>query len=153
MISDSPSGVSKGIRLVAAMPAVRNRTKASGCVTIPHAGSHPQNRRPCARRMEVLLREHLDRVGERVEQAQQAEPEDRRAVGADAVLHDRRLLALDPREEPAKVEDEEHDEGDAPEGDAEVRGAHWSGVREAGCDRGWPAIGAFSTAPVSPMAW
>src|SRR2546425_176985 len=84
---------------------------------------------------------------------QPAEPEDRRAVGADAVLHDRRLLALDPREQPAKVEDEEHDEGDAPEGDAEVRGAHRSGVREAGSDRGWPAIGAFSTAPVSPMAW
>src|SRR5438034_8200347 len=48
-------------------------------------------------------------------------------------------------EQPAQVEDEEHDEGDAPEGDAEVRCAHWSGGREAGSDRGWPAVGALST--------
>ena len=38
MISDSPSGMSKGIRLVAAMPAVRKRKKASGWVTMPQAG-------------------------------------------------------------------------------------------------------------------
>ena len=38
MISDSPSGMSKGMRLVAAMPAVRKSTKASGWVRIPQAG-------------------------------------------------------------------------------------------------------------------
>ena len=51
MISDSPSGMSKGIRLVAAMPAVRNRMKASGCVTIPHFGIQPKSSPPCARAM------------------------------------------------------------------------------------------------------
>src|SRR5207247_8523149 len=101
----------------------------------------------------VVFREHLSRVCEWVDQSEQAKLADRRAVGADAVLHDRRLLALHPREQPAQVEDEEHDEGDAPEGDAEVRCGHCSGVREAGSDRGWPAVGALSTAPVSPMAW
>src|SRR5438445_6729486 len=45
----------------------------------------------------------------------------RGAVGADAILHDRRLLALDPGEEPAEVEDEHHDEGHAAEDDPEVQ--------------------------------
>src|SRR2546428_10306628 len=45
----------------------------------------------------------------------------RGAVGADAILHDRRLLALDPGEEPAEVEDEHHDEGHASEDDPEVQ--------------------------------
>src|SRR5437867_386889 len=40
MISDSPSGVSKGMRLVAAMPAVRKIRKAIGWVTMPQAGIH-----------------------------------------------------------------------------------------------------------------
>jgi hypothetical protein len=40
MISDSPSGMSKGVRFVAAMPAARKRKKARGWVRMPHAGIH-----------------------------------------------------------------------------------------------------------------
>src|SRR4030095_12167263 len=54
-------------------------------------------------RHEVFLREELQRVGDRVEEADHAEAVDRRAVGADAVLHDRRLLALDPAEDAGRA--------------------------------------------------
>jgi hypothetical protein len=57
MISDSPSGVSKGMRLVAAIPAVRKSRKASGWVTIPHLGMKPPRSCPCPRTMSIMLRE------------------------------------------------------------------------------------------------
>ena len=57
MISDSPSGMSKGIRFVAAMPAVTKRMKASGWVMMPQAGSHPQSRWPWPRTMSIRLSE------------------------------------------------------------------------------------------------
>ncbi len=61
---------------------------------------------------EVLLGEHLHRVRERVQEPQDADPEDRRPVGPDTVLHDGGLLALHPGQEPAEVQDHEHDERD-----------------------------------------
>ena len=47
-------------------------------------------------RGEILLEDHLDGVGEGLEEAEEPQPEDRGPVGADPVLHDRALLALDP---------------------------------------------------------
>src|SRR5213594_616514 len=79
-----------------------------------------------------------------VERKQSAIMQDR-AVGPDAILHDRRLLALHPREEAAHVENEEHDEGDAPEGDAEV--GHGNGDREPGPIGGWPDTRCDPAAP------
>src|SRR5207244_10779593 len=102
------------------------------------------------RRHEIFFREHLDRVGQRVEQPQDAQPypderdADRSAVGADAVLHDRRLLALDPGQDPAEVEHEHHDEEDAPEDDAEVGDHAWAEAR-------WPGGGGRPDA-VAPAA-
>ena len=77
-------------------------------------------------RHEVFLGQHLDRVGERVEEPEEPQAEDRGAVGTDAILHDRGLLALDPGEDPAQVQHEAHDEGDPGEGDPEIdhEGAH-----------------------------
>src|SRR5713226_5089693 len=253
MISDSPSGMSNGILLVAAMPAVTKRTKASGWVRMPQAGSHPQRSCPCprtisiklsepwimmtpmieapiaisaeliraaarwpprsaklladdqpaihterehredmedadvqrhglegdraarhlegvaerdrgdrcegeedrherrqleeqtvgARGAEVFLGQHLQRVGQGMEQAQGTDTEDGRPVGADAVLHDRRLLTLDPAEEGGHVQDEEHHERHAPERDAEVR--HHRRARAATLPP--------TRRPVSPSAW
>jgi len=48
-----------------------------------------------------------------VKQPERTEAEDRRPVGADAVLHDRRLLALDPAEQRGTIQDEQHHERDA----------------------------------------
>ncbi len=56
---------------------------------------------------------------EQPDRAQQRDG-DRRAVGADPILHDRRLLALDPGQQAAQVQDEEHHEGDPAERDAEI---------------------------------
>src|SRR5215472_7795603 len=44
MTSDSPSGVSNGVRLVSATAAVKKRIAPSGCLTMPH--SHGNG--PCA---------------------------------------------------------------------------------------------------------
>src|SRR5437773_2655681 len=41
MISDSPSGRSKGTRFVSARAAVTKTKNAMGCVTMPHLGIHP----------------------------------------------------------------------------------------------------------------
>ncbi len=61
-----------------------------------------------ARRDDVLLGEHLDRVGDqRVDDAEverQEATEDVGAVGADAVLDERAALALDPEQHDAQVE-------------------------------------------------
>src|SRR4029453_14082641 len=57
MISDSPSGKSNGMRLVAAIPAVTKRKNRGGCVTMPHLGSQPQRSCPCARAMSIMLSE------------------------------------------------------------------------------------------------
>ena len=63
-----------------------------------------------AGRDDVLLGEHLDGVGEGMEQPHQPEAEDAGAVGPDPVLDDGRLLALDPGVQPRQVQDaEEHD--------------------------------------------
>jgi hypothetical protein len=71
---------------------------------------------------EVFLGEHLDGVGERMQQAEDADAEDRGAVGADPVLHDGGLLSLHPGQEPAEVEHHEHDEGHGDGGGDEVAG-------------------------------
>ena len=57
MISDSPSGMSNGMRLVAAIPAVRNSTNASGWVRMPHFGSQPHRSCPCPRTISIMLSE------------------------------------------------------------------------------------------------
>jgi hypothetical protein len=49
-----------------------------------------------AERHDVFLREQLDHVGERVEQAEHGDAVDVGAVRADPVLHHGALLALDP---------------------------------------------------------
>src|SRR5439155_21561440 len=75
----------------------------------------------------VLLLTHLYFVGRRWEESEPAQQyrcegnPNRGAVGADAIVHYRRLLALDAGEEPAEVEDEHHDEGHASEDDPEVQ--------------------------------
>ena len=43
MISDSPSGASKGRRLVSASMAVKKITKATGWVKMPHLGIRSPN--------------------------------------------------------------------------------------------------------------
>ena len=63
-----------------------------------------------AGRDDVFLREHLHGIGEGMEQPHQAEAEDAGAVGADAVLNDGRLLALDPGMQPGQVQDTEEDD-------------------------------------------
>jgi hypothetical protein len=90
---------------------------------------------------EVFLREHLQRVRERVEEPERANAEDRRAIGPDTVLHDRRLLALDPAEDGRRVEHEHHHEGHAPEGDAEI------------CDDAHAGTVSRIIAPPSPSVW
>ena len=58
----------------------------------------------------ILLGEHLDGVGERMEQPHHPPAENAGAVGADPVLNDGRLLALQPGMQPRQVQDaEEHD--------------------------------------------
>ena len=73
-------------------------------------------------RHEVLLGQHLDRVGERMEQPEDPDAEDGGAVGADPILHDGRLLALDPGQEPSQVQHHEHHEGDGAEPGEQVAG-------------------------------
>ena len=94
-----------------------------------------------ARGGEVLLGQHLDRVGQRVEQPQDANAEAEhgygRAVGPDPVLHDRGLLALDPGQEPAEVQHHEHDEPDRDRLEQQIEG---------------DAAHAFTTRPASPIA-
>ena len=94
-----------------------------------------------ARGGEVLLGQHLDRVGQGVEQPQDADAEaehgDGRAVGPDPVLHDRGLLALDPGQEPAEVQHHEHHEADRDGLEQEIEGH---------------AAHAFTMRPASPIA-
>ncbi len=87
-----------------------------------HERSQREEQAVGARGTEVLLGQHLQRVGERMEQPEDAQAEDGRAVGADAVLHDGRLLALDPGEEAPQVQHHEHHEGDGSEPGEEVAG-------------------------------
>ncbi len=61
-------------------------------------------------RDDVLLGEHLDGVGQRMEQPHHPPPVDAGAVGPDSVLDDGRLLALQPGVERCQVQDaEEHE--------------------------------------------
>src|SRR5262249_5711598 len=96
------------------------------------------------------------RVGHGMEQRHDAKAEDRRTVGADAVLHDRGLVALDPAEDGGDVEDEEHHECDASEGDAEIgqRGHHADAVTRRPGGSGAVVGDAFaSMAPSDPIDW
>jgi hypothetical protein len=65
-------------------------------------------RRP--RRDEVLLEQHLQRIGDEVEDAPGAEWADVGAVRPEAVLHHRALAPLGPREQRGDRHDEEHDQ-------------------------------------------
>ncbi len=71
-------------------------------------------------RDEVLLGEHLDRVGDRVEEPQHRESQDVGAVRADPVLHDRGLLSLDPGMEAREVQDPEEQDAREDELDDQV---------------------------------
>ncbi len=63
------------------------------------------------RRDKVFFGEKLERIGDQgIDQSQTGEPENRRAVGADAVLNERASLALDPAENAGQIEDHEEDE-------------------------------------------
>ena len=63
------------------------------------------------RRNEVFFGEKLYRVGDhRVDQPHAGEAENRRAVGADAVLDQRAALALDPTENSGEIENHEKNE-------------------------------------------
>ncbi len=77
-------------------------------------------------RPEILLQHHLDAVGEPVKQAEPHELHLRerdahvRAVRADPVGHDRRLLALDPRQHRAEEQEDGDRVADEDRGDDEV---------------------------------
>ena len=72
-----------------------------------HERREPEEQPVGAGRHEVFLGQHLERVGERVEAARTArKPKIEARLAPDAVLHDRRLLALDPGQEPAQVQHE-----------------------------------------------
>src|SRR5262249_50888968 len=85
---------------------------------------------------EVFLGQHLDGIGQWVEETQDADAEDARAIGAQPVLHDGGLLALHPGEDAAEVEHHEHDErhGNGLEEEIKAHSRH-----------------AFTMAPVSPI--
>jgi hypothetical protein len=61
-------------------------------------------------RNDVLLGEHLDRIGEAVKQAQHAKSKNAGPVGPDAVLNQGRLLPLDPGMKAGEVQNDEENE-------------------------------------------
>ena len=88
---------------------------------------------------EVLLGEHLDRVGDGMEKAYEREAQDVGAVGADAVLHDGALLAFDPAQQARDAHAEGQGEGDfhaAPQKDHER--ASWSSLKISQSGRAQP---------------
>jgi hypothetical protein len=59
----------------------------------------------------IFLGEKFERIGnERVYQSHPRKAENRRSIGADAVLNQSATLALDPAEQPGKVKHHEEDE-------------------------------------------
>ena len=72
-----------------------------------------------------------------MEKAEDADPEDARAVGPEPILHDGRLFALHPGQEPAEVQHHEHGESHGNGLEQEIEGeiAH-----------------PFTMAPASPIA-
>ena len=72
------------------------------------------------RRGEVLFEEHLDGVGKRLEQPEEAKAEDRGPVGPDAVLHDRALLAFDPGQKKGQEERPDEGQNDLDEDDEDI---------------------------------
>ena len=61
-------------------------------------------------RDDVLLGEHLDRVGDAVKESQRPKAEDAGAVGADPILDEGRLFALHPGMQPRQVQHREENE-------------------------------------------
>src|SRR6185436_21180625 len=94
----------------------------------------------------VLLQHHLQAVGDAVEEAPPDQLElgegnpDVGAVGADAIGHHRRLLALDPGEDRAEGDQHPHRVDDEDERDAEVlRHGASTGAGTASATNRWAA--------------